>query len=129
MYGNRSQICHPKGKTYRDAQLRELVRSITVDHVPEHGVVCRSEPTREKYGEGETATGQQPPRASGCEATISSWGQRLGVAEELLQENTKPPFLACQMSKWFYDTSTGTATRAARCGTFVGEGLGVSDKV
>jgi hypothetical protein len=29
--------------------------------------------------------------------------------------------------KWFYDTSTGTATRAARCGSFVGEGLGLSD--
>jgi hypothetical protein len=31
------------------------------------------------------------------------------------------------MSKWFYDTFTGTATRAARCGSFVREGLGVSD--
>jgi hypothetical protein len=26
------------------------------------------------------------------------------------------------MSKWFYDTSIGTATRAARCGSFL-EGL------
>jgi hypothetical protein len=25
------------------------------------------------------------------------------------------------MSKWFYDTSTGAATGAARCGSFVGE--------
>jgi hypothetical protein len=31
-----------------------------------------------------------------------------------------PPFLVCQMSKWFYDTSTGAATGAARCGSFVG---------
>jgi hypothetical protein len=31
------------------------------------------------------------------------------------------------MSKWFYDTFTDTATRAARCGSFVGEGLGVPD--
>jgi hypothetical protein len=31
------------------------------------------------------------------------------------------------MLKWFYDTSTGTATRVARCGYFVGEGLGLSD--
>jgi hypothetical protein len=28
-----------------------------------------------------------------------------------------------QLSKWFYDTSTSTATRAARCSLFVGEGL------
>jgi hypothetical protein len=27
---------------------------------------------------------------------------------------------AGQMSKWFYDTSTGAATRAARCGSFIG---------
>jgi hypothetical protein len=31
------------------------------------------------------------------------------------------------LSKWFYDTWTNTATRVARCGSFVGEGLGVSD--
>jgi hypothetical protein len=31
------------------------------------------------------------------------------------------------MSKWFYDTSTGTANKAVHCGLFVGEGLGVSD--
>jgi hypothetical protein len=37
----------------------------------------------------------------------------------------KAPFLACQMSKWFYDTSTGTATRAARCGSLL-EGLRLS---
>jgi hypothetical protein len=29
-----------------------------------------------------------------------------------LRETQRP---ACQMSKWFYDISTGTATRAARC--------------
>jgi hypothetical protein len=31
------------------------------------------------------------------------------------------------VSKWFYDTSTGTGTRAAHCGSFVGEGLGASN--
>jgi hypothetical protein len=30
------------------------------------------------------------------------------------------PYLARQVSKWFYDTSTGAATGAARCGSFVG---------
>jgi hypothetical protein len=35
---------------------------------------------------------------------------------------TKPPFLVRQMSKWFYDTSTSTSTRAVRCGSLL-EGL------
>jgi hypothetical protein len=30
------------------------------------------------------------------------------------------------LSKWFYDTSTDTASRAARYSSFVGEGLGLS---
>jgi hypothetical protein len=30
------------------------------------------------------------------------------------------PYLTRQMSKWFYDTSTGAAKGAARCGSFVG---------
>jgi hypothetical protein len=29
------------------------------------------------------------------------------------------------MSKWFYDTFTGAATGAARCGFFVGDGFGL----
>jgi hypothetical protein len=55
IYKNGSQTCRLKGKTYRDAQLRELVHYITVEHAPEHEVVCRSEPTGEKSGEDETA--------------------------------------------------------------------------
>jgi hypothetical protein len=31
------------------------------------------------------------------------------------------------MSKWFYDTSTGTAMKPAHCGSFIGEGLDLSD--
>jgi hypothetical protein len=46
---------HPKGKTYRDAQLGELVHSIAVEHASEHEVICRSELAGEKSGEGETA--------------------------------------------------------------------------
>jgi hypothetical protein len=38
------------------------------------------------------------------------------------QERRRSPFLACQMSKWFYSTSTDTATRAAHCGLLL-EGL------
>jgi hypothetical protein len=30
------------------------------------------------------------------------------------------PYLVRQMSEWFYDTSTGAATGAARCGSFIG---------
>jgi hypothetical protein len=33
------------------------------------------------------------------------------------QEQQKAPFLVHQMSKWFYDTSADTATRAAHCGS------------
>jgi hypothetical protein len=53
---NGSQTCHPKGKTYRDAQLGDLARSVAVNHMMEHGAVCRSEPAGEKRGEGETTT-------------------------------------------------------------------------
>jgi hypothetical protein len=34
---------------------------------------------------------------------------------------TASPYLVHQMLKWFYDTSTGAATGAARCGSFVGK--------
>jgi hypothetical protein len=39
--------------------------------LPEHELVCGSEPAWER-GEGEATAEQQPPRASGCEATMSS---------------------------------------------------------
>jgi hypothetical protein len=74
IYGNGSQTCHPMGKTYRYAQLSELVHLVAVEHAPEHDVVCGSEPIGEMRGEGETAAGRQLPRASGYETTTSSWG-------------------------------------------------------
>jgi hypothetical protein len=55
IYGNGSQTYHPKGKTYRYAQLAELVYSVAVEHVVEHEVICRSKPVGEKHREGETA--------------------------------------------------------------------------
>jgi hypothetical protein len=67
-----------KDKTYIDAQLGELVHSITVEHVSEHEVVYGSEPTGEKREEGKTAAEQQTPRASGYEGSTSShawWGR------------------------------------------------------
>jgi hypothetical protein len=92
IYRNGSQACYPKGKTYRDAQLREIDHSVAVDHMSEHEVACWSEPAGEKCGEGETAGGRQSPRALGYETATSSWRRRLRVAEAPLQENTKPPW-------------------------------------
>jgi hypothetical protein len=74
IYGTGSQTCRPKGKTYRYAQLRELVPSVTVEHTSGHEITCGSEPTGEKGEEGETVAERQPPRASGCEAATSSRG-------------------------------------------------------
>jgi hypothetical protein len=45
-----------------------------VEQLPEHELVCGSEPAWERE-EGEAATEQKPPQASGCEAATSSWGQ------------------------------------------------------
>jgi hypothetical protein len=58
IYGNGSQICHPKGKTYRDTQLGELIHSVAVEHAPEHEVACGSELAGEKREEGETVVEQ-----------------------------------------------------------------------
>jgi hypothetical protein len=49
IYGNRSQICRSKDKTYRDVQLRELVHSIAVELTPEHEVIYMSEPMTEPH--------------------------------------------------------------------------------
>jgi hypothetical protein len=65
--------CHPKGKTYKDVELGELVHSVVVEQLPEHELVCGSEPAWE-HGEGQVVAERQPPRASGCEATASSRG-------------------------------------------------------
>jgi hypothetical protein len=58
IYRNGSQACRPKGKTYIDTQLGELVHSVA----------------GEKRGEEENVVEWQPPRASGCEAATSSRG-------------------------------------------------------
>jgi hypothetical protein len=44
IYGNKSQTCRPKDKTYIDAQLRELVYYVVVEHTPEYEVVYGSKP-------------------------------------------------------------------------------------
>jgi hypothetical protein len=48
----RIQTCHPKGKTYRDAQLGELVHSVAVEQLSKHELACGSEPAWERV-EGE----------------------------------------------------------------------------
>jgi hypothetical protein len=70
----RIQTRHLKGKTYRDAQLEELIHSVAVEQLLEHELACESEPVRER-GEGKAVAEQQPPRALGYEATASSWGR------------------------------------------------------
>jgi hypothetical protein len=120
----RIQTCHLKGKTYRDAQLGELVHSVAVEQLPDHELACGSELSWE-CGEGEAVAEQQPPRASGCEAATSSRGRRLGVVETLLPEKHQAPYLVRQISKWFCDTFTGAATATARCGSFIGGGFGL----
>jgi hypothetical protein len=81
----RIQPYHPKGKSYQDAQLGELVHSVVVEQLPEHELICGSEPAWE-HGEGEIVAEHQPPLASGCEAATSSQGRWHGVAEALLPE-------------------------------------------
>jgi hypothetical protein len=58
-----------------------------------------------------------PPGGAGAE------GPRASTTN--VKTSTAGPFLARQLSKWFCDTSTGTAIRAARCVSFVGWGFGL----
>jgi hypothetical protein len=44
-----------------------------VEQLPEHELVCGSEPACE-HGEGEAVVERQTPRASGCEAATFSRG-------------------------------------------------------
>jgi hypothetical protein len=73
IYTEQIQTCHLKGKTYRDAQLRELVHSVMVKQLPKHKLACVSEPGW-KREEAEAIAEQQLPQASGCEAAMSSRG-------------------------------------------------------
>jgi hypothetical protein len=41
-----------------NAQLGELVHSVTDEHAVEHEVICGSKPAGEKHGEGENAAEQ-----------------------------------------------------------------------
>jgi hypothetical protein len=59
------QIYYLNGKTYKDAQLRELVHFVAVERAPEHGVAYRGELVGEKRGEDKTSAERQPPCASG----------------------------------------------------------------
>jgi hypothetical protein len=95
-----------------------------IEQLPEHELICGSEPAWE-HGEGGAVAEWQPPRASGCEAATSSQGRQHRVVEASLSEKHQPPFLARQMSKWFYDTFIGAAIGAACCGYFVREGFGL----
>jgi hypothetical protein len=66
-------------------------------------------------------------RREGWEEVATEWTSTtvMKLKNKNDKKNLKPPFLACQMSKWFYDTSTGTATGAACCGSLFGNGFGL----
>jgi hypothetical protein len=126
MYGNlgqhiREQIytCHPDGKTYRDAQLGEFVHSVAVEQLPEHELVCGSEPAWER-GEDEPVIEQQPPRVSGCEAAMSSWGRRLGVVEPSLSEKHQTPLPGAQNVEVVLRHFHRSRSRGARYVSFAG---------
>jgi hypothetical protein len=87
IYGNIYQTCHPKGKTYREAQLREIVHSVTVEHAVEHKVICESEPAQKKCGGDKTVAERQPLRASGYDTATSSRGS----SRNTISRDTKPP--------------------------------------
>jgi hypothetical protein len=120
IYGNGSQTCCPKGKTYRYAQLEELVQSVMIEHASEHEVICSSKPTEEKHREGETTAEQQPPRASSYEAATSSWGWWLGVVKTWTRR-ARAPLPSASNIKVVCNTSPGTTTRAARRGSLLEE--------
>jgi hypothetical protein len=60
----------------------------------------------------------------GWEEAATEWTSTIVMKLKIKNdEKNLSPFLARQMSKWFYNTSTGTATRAARCGSLFGKDL------
>jgi hypothetical protein len=95
-----------------------------LEQLLEHELSCGNEPAWE-HEEGEAVAEQQQPRASGCEAVTSSRGRRLRIVETLLPEKYQAPYLARQILKRLRNTSTGAATGAGHCGSFVGGGFGL----
>jgi hypothetical protein len=127
MYGNlgqyireQMQICHQKGKTYRDAQLGELVHSVAVEQLSEHELACGSEPVWER-GEDEIVAEQQPHRALACEATTSSRGRRLRVVEALLSEKHQAPLSSTPNVEVVLRHFHWNHSRAVICGSFAGK--------
>jgi hypothetical protein len=60
----------------------------------------------------------------GWEEAATEWTSTIVMKLKIKNdEKNLSPFLARQMSKWFYNTSTGTTTRAARCGSLFGKGF------
>jgi hypothetical protein len=111
IYGNRSQICRPKGKTYKDAQLGELAQSIP-SHLKER--TRRGEASR-RWSYCWTPANSNP-KMWGC---TSPRGWQLGVVEAMLQEkpiapppNTPNVKVVLRHFHWHYP-------RAAWCGSLL----------
>jgi hypothetical protein len=116
----RIQTCHSKGKTYRDAQLGELVHFVAIEQLSEHELACGSEPAWER-GEGEIVAEQQPHRASACEATTSSRGRRLRVVEALLPEKHQAPLSGAANVEVVLRHFHRNRSREAICDSFAGK--------
>jgi hypothetical protein len=63
-----------------------------VEQLPEHKLICGSEPTWE-HEEGEVVAERQSPRASGCKAATSSRERQHGVVQASLPEKHPAPLL------------------------------------
>jgi hypothetical protein len=74
IYGNGSRHFTRMVKLTETLNWESFFYSVAVEQLLEHELACGSEPTWER-GEGEAFAEQQPPQASGCEATTSSQGR------------------------------------------------------
>jgi hypothetical protein len=105
-YGNISQTCHPKSKTYSGAQLRGARRG----EAGRRWKCCWT-----------TATSSLELWGHNIIAGMMTWSTKNTAS----RETPSSPFLVHQISKWFYDTSTGTTIRVAHFGLLL-EGLRLS---
>jgi hypothetical protein len=55
-------------------------------------------------------------RREGWEEAATEWTCTMLMKLKTKNDEKNLPFLARQMSKWFYDTFTGTTTRVSHCG-------------
>jgi hypothetical protein len=126
IYGNGSQTCCPKGQTYRDAQLGELAHSTRLSTHRSMKSFATVNPQRRSVEKVKLLLNNshlEPQAIEGCNVItgMTTWSSR----NTALRETQSRPFLARQMSKWFYNTFTDTAIRATHYDLLL-EGLKLS---